>query len=158
MKNHVFRPLLVVVALVVLILGARVLLVPKDFGVGERGYMYSWHRAGNEAEWKAFPAKYNFRNDFCKDCHADNYESMTKSPHTVIPCEDCHGPALDHPSEPAKLKIDKSRAQCLRCHYPLPYPSSGRAKIRGVDPETHNRDIECSSCHNPHKPALESMK
>ena len=157
MKNHVFRPLAIIVALVVLILVARLFIVPKDFGVGERGYMYGWHRAGNENEWKAFPVKYNFSSGYCKDCHGDNYEGLMKSPHAIIPCEDCHGPVRDHPSDPPKLAIDTSRAQCLRCHSPLPYPSSGRAEIRGVDPEAHNTGVECS-CHDPHKPALESMR
>ena len=54
MKNHVYRPLFVVIGIVVLILVARPFLVPKDFGVGERGYMYGWHRKGNEQDWKKF--------------------------------------------------------------------------------------------------------
>ncbi|MGO9611974.1 MAG: cytochrome c3 family protein [Dissulfurispiraceae bacterium] len=158
MKNHVFRPLVIVIALVALAVTARFFIVPKDFGIGDRGYMYSWHRNSNEDEWKAFPVKYNFKSQDCSDCHSDNYSSIMKSPHAVIKCENCHGPALNHPSEPAKLQIDKSRALCLRCHYPLPYPTSGRSKIKGIDPSTHNPDIECSACHNPHKPSLESMK
>src|SRR5208283_2789314 len=158
MKSHVYRPLLIVFVLVALGFTARVFIVPKDFGIGDRGYMYSWHRKSNEDEWKAFPVKYNFNSKDCSDCHSDNYGSIMGSPHAVIKCENCHGPALNHPAEPPKLQIDKSRALCLRCHYPLPYPTSGRSKIKGVDPITHNPDIECSVCHNPHKPALESMK
>ena len=41
MKNHVFRPLIVFIGIVILILAARLVLVPKDFGIGQRGYMYS---------------------------------------------------------------------------------------------------------------------
>jgi hypothetical protein len=151
MKNHVLRPLLVVIGIVILILLARTVLVPKDFGIGQRGYMYGWHRHGNEEDWKNFKVKY-MGKEYCKDCHTDKYDSINKTPHKIIPCEDCHGPAIDHPSDPPKLAIDKSRAQCLRCHYPLPYPTSGRAKLRGIDPDKHNPDIECSTCHNPHNP------
>jgi hypothetical protein len=61
MKNHVFMPLIVVLGIVALILIARVFLVPKDFGVGERGYMYGWHRAGNQEEWKNFKVKFMAR-------------------------------------------------------------------------------------------------
>ena len=58
MKNHVWRPLFIVLAIVGGILIARTLLVPRDFGIYERGYMYGWHRKSNEAEWKKFPVKY----------------------------------------------------------------------------------------------------
>lgn len=157
MKNHVFRPLLVVIGLVVVVLIARSFIVPKDFGVGERGYMYGWHRKGNEEEWKGIKVKYN-TSEYCKDCHSDKYSSIMKTPHAIIQCENCHGPAIDHPSDPPKLTIDRSSQLCLRCHFPLPYPTSGRANIRGVDPEKHNPGIECSMCHNPHNPNLEGLK
>ena len=151
MKNHVFRPLLVIIGIVALILLVRMIYVPKDFGIGPAGYMYGWHRGGNEAEWKTFKIKYQGKES-CKDCHDKNYRTITGSPHKIIQCENCHGPSIDHPAEPTKLVIDKSRAQCLRCHFPLPYPSSGRAAIKSIDPDTHNPGIECSTCHNPHKP------
>jgi len=157
MKSHVWRPLFVVIGFVILILIAREFLVPKDFGIQERGYMYGMHRKSNEEEWKAFQVKYR-SEEYCKDCHSDKYASIMQTPHAIIQCENCHGPAVEHPSDPPKLSIDKSRSQCLRCHYPLPYPTSGRASIRGVDPDKHNPDIECVMCHNPHKPKLEGMK
>lgn len=158
MKSHVWRPLFVVIALVIFILVVRVFYVPKDFAIWERGYMYGFHNKDNEQWWKQFVVKYKFDSEYCKDCHSDKYESIMQTPHAIIQCENCHGPVLDHPSDPPKLKIDKSREQCLRCHYPLPYPSSGRANIRGIDPEKHNPGIECSMCHNPHKPTLEGKK
>jgi predicted CXXCH cytochrome family protein len=151
MKNHVYRPLFVVIAVVVLILAARTVYVPKDFGIGDRGYMYGWHRHANEGDWKNFKVKYLGR-EYCKDCHADKYGSIMKTPHKIIQCENCHGPAIDHPADPPKLVIDKSRALCLRCHFPLPYSSSGRSKIKGIDPDKHNPGMECSACHNPHNP------
>lgn len=158
MKSHVLRPLFVILGFVAVILLVRLFVVPKDFGIWERGYMYGFHRKSNEEDWKAFKVKYKFDNEYCKDCHSDKYDSIMQTAHAIINCENCHGPALDHPSNPPKLAIDRSRAQCLRCHYPLPYPTSARANIRGVDPATHNPDIECSTCHNPHNPSLEALK
>ena len=157
MKSHIWRPLFAVAILVTIILLTRTFVVPEDFGVYERGYMYGFHRKTDENYWKTFKVKYQFDRDYCKDCHADKY-SIMQTPHAIINCENCHGPVLDHPSEPAKLTVDKSRGLCLRCHFPLAYPTSGRAKIRGVDPEGHNPGVECSACHNPHMPNLEALK
>jgi hypothetical protein len=151
MKNHVYKPLFVVLGVVVLILAIRMVYVPKDFGVGDRGYMYGWHRHANEEDWKNFKVKYQGR-EYCKDCHSDKYSKIMNTPHKIIQCENCHGPAIDHPADPPKLVIDKSRAHCLRCHFPLPYSSSNRSKIKGIDPLKHNPDMECSACHNPHNP------
>ncbi|MEW5745487.1 MAG: multiheme c-type cytochrome [Nitrospirota bacterium] len=157
MGSHVLRPLFVVVGLVALVLIARIFVVPEDFGVGARGYMYGWHRPGNEEDWKNFTVKYRTA-EYCNGCHADKYTSIGQSAHAAISCENCHGPAGEHPSDPPKLAIDRSREQCLRCHYPLPYAASGRGGIRGVDPGQHNPGVECSACHNPHHPSLEGLK
>lgn len=157
MKSHIWRPLYAVVGIIALTLLARVFYVPKDFGIHERGYMYGWYREGNIEDWKNVKVKYQGKN-YCKDCHTDKVESIDKTPHAIIQCENCHGPAIDHPSDPPKLAIDRSRQQCLRCHFPLAYQTSNRSKIRGIDPEMHNPDIECVMCHNPHKPSLKGMK
>lgn len=157
MGNHVLRPLIVFACLLVVILTVQAVVVPPDFGVGARGYMYGWHRKGNEAEWKAVKARYKM-TDYCKDCHRDNHRDLQQSSHAIIKCENCHGPAMEHPSDPPKLRIDKSRALCLRCHYYLPYPTSGRARVRGIDPEKHYPDTECATCHNPHRPNQEGVK
>lgn len=157
MKSHIWRPLYAVIGIIALALLARVFYVPKDFGIHEKGYMYGWYREGNIMDWKDVKVKYQGKN-YCRDCHPDKVESIDKTPHAIIQCENCHGPAIDHPSDPPKLAIDRSMQQCLRCHFPLAYPTSNRSKIRGIDPEKHNPDIECVMCHNPHNPYLKGMK
>lgn len=158
MKNHIYRPLIVVLAMLCIIFVVRFFVVPKDFGIWERGYMYGWYRKSNEEEWKAIKIKYKFHNSYCQSCHTERYDQLIKSSHKILSCENCHGPALDHPANPQKLLIDKSREQCLRCHFYLPYPTSDRSNIKGIDPLTHNPDIACSQCHNPHNPSLEAIK
>jgi hypothetical protein len=161
MKSHVWRPLFVVIGIVVIILAVRFVYVPKDFGVYDRGYMYSWHRKGDEDFWKNFKIKYQGMA-FCKDCHDKNYAQITRSPHRAIMCENCHGPAgtaegvLHYDADKLpKLVIDRTREQCYRCHVKLAYPTSGRSRIKGfADPEKHNPGIECVMCHNPHSPKL----
>ena len=156
MKNHVWRPLYVVLGLVVGILLFRMVYVPADFGVQEQGYTFGFHRLGNEQEWKDYPAKYK-DSAYCNECHDDKVKSWETSAHAIIPCENCHGAAFDHPDRPEKLAIDRTRALCLRCHSKLYMPSSGRNKIPGVDPEQHNAGTACVDCHNPHHPGLEDM-
>lgn len=156
MKKHVWRPLFVVIALVAGILLFRAFYVPADFGIQERGYTFGFHRLGNEQEWKEFPAKYK-GSDYCAECHEEKTASLVKSGHGVIPCEDCHGAAFDHPENPEKLAIDRSRDLCMRCHVQLTMPSSQRNDLPGIDPQEHNVGMECADCHNPHNPSLEDM-
>ncbi len=147
---HVLRPLYVVLAVAGLILIARTLLVPADFGIHDKGYMYGWYRQGNVEEWKAVKAKYQGK-DYCRDCHSEQEKQNLSSPHKIIECENCHGPAIEHPSDPPKLTIDRSRELCLRCHSFLSYPTSKRSEIKGIDPNQHNPGEECAGCHNPHQ-------
>ena len=157
MKNHVLRPLFVVVAVVIGILFVRELLVPGDFGIQERGYMYGWHRKSNEADWKQVRVKYKTSKS-CPECHEDKYNAIKNSPHAVISCENCHGPAYDHPNDPPGLKIDRSRGLCIRCHSYLPYKTSDRGSIPGINPETHYPQAECVMCHIPHNPKPMNQK
>jgi hypothetical protein len=94
-----------------MILIARIFVVPNDFGIHEKGYMYGWYRKANESEWKALGVKYQGK-EYCMDCHAQQEKEVRSSRHNIIECENCHGPALEHPSDPQKLTIDRSRELC----------------------------------------------
>ncbi len=151
--THVLRPLFVILAVIALIFVVRTLMIPEDYGIHERGYMYGWYREKNPEEWKAFKVKYQGR-EYCKDCHAEQSKELLLSWHQAIECENCHGPAKEHPSDPPKLILDQSRELCIRCHSLLPYPTSERAGIKGIDPEAHNPGAECASCHGAHQPSI----
>lgn len=156
MKNHVLRPLWVALGLIALVLLVRHFMVPADFGVHGRNFTYGFHRLSNIGEWQAVPVKYQGR-DSCAACHDIPARENQASRHQAIQCENCHGPALDHPGRPEFLPIDRGRALCLRCHALLPYQGSIRAGIKGIDPETHNPGRPCIACHSPHKPDLEGV-
>ncbi|PLX97996.1 MAG: cytochrome C [Desulfuromonas sp.] len=156
MKNHVWRPLFVVIGLVAGILAFRAVYVPDDFSAQERGYTFGFHRLSNEQEWKDYPAKYK-DSDYCHECHDDKVAELESAHHAAIPCENCHGAAIDHPDTPERLNIDRSRDLCIRCHSALFMPSSGRNDIPGIDPASHNSGEQCVDCHNPHNPSLEEM-
>lgn len=154
MKNHLWRPLLVALGLVAFILLLRVFLVPDDFGIHERGYMYGWHRSSNVEEWKKVTVKYQ-GSAGCEECHDENYRMLKAAAHADIPCENCHGPRGNHPDNPEKLSIDKNRSLCLRCHQRLPYPGSDRGKLPAIEGGKHYPKQECASCHHPHDPGQE---
>jgi predicted CXXCH cytochrome family protein len=153
-KNHLWRPLLVALGLVAFILLLRLIMVPDDFGIHERGYMYGWYRGSNVEDWKKVPVKYR-GSAGCQECHEENYNEVMASPHADIQCENCHGPRLEHPDNPEKLTIDRSRALCLRCHQQLPYPDNARGKLPGIAGKEHYATQECARCHNPHDPTQE---
>ena len=152
MKNHVWRPLWLTLALVVLVLAARHFMVPADFGVHGRNFTYGFHRLGNIQEWQEFQVKYRGMAS-CAECHPDNAATHAASKHGIVQCENCHGPAIDHPEDPETLVIDRRRELCLRCHAGLPYPANPRSAIPGI-PADHHPGQACADCHDPHQPDL----
>lgn len=156
MKKHFLRPLWVALTVVLTIFIGRYFLVPSDFGVYGKNFTYGFHRLGNIAEWQDFAEKYKGK-ETCQECHPEHLEENLSSFHIVIECENCHGPALNHPEDPELLDINRSRQLCLRCHAYLPYPENKRNNIKSIDSQDHNPDEECVSCHDPHKPGLEDM-
>lgn len=163
MKNHVLRPLWVAIAFVALILLARYVLVPGDFGVHGESFTFNYHRASNVEEWKdskrGLPGVSYLGKEVCADCHDDKADKLASSPHAIIQCENCHGPGNDHPEteDPAAMTIDRSRDLCLRCHSYLGYAETNRATIPGIEPDEHNVDSVCVDCHDSHNPDLEDM-
>jgi hypothetical protein len=154
MKNHLLRPLWCVLAAIILILIARYFIVPDDFGVHGEGFTYGYHRLSNVDEWRNFKVKYQGR-EYCLECHEENVETISNSKHREIQCENCHGPAIDHPDDPETLNIDTGRKLCLRCHAALPYPDNPRSRIASIDGAVHNPGLDCIECHAPHNPDLE---
>jgi ribosomal protein L37AE/L43A len=157
MRNHVLRPLWVVIGAISLLLLVRHFMVPGDFGVHGEKFAYGYYRLSNIAEWRDFKVKHRGQQ-YCADCHLENVEQIAGSVHAAIQCESCHGPALDHPEDPARLTIDTGRLLCLRCHAALPTPGSERSNIAAIDPAGHNPGMECVTCHAPHNPSLEDLR
>ena len=141
---------------------ARKVIVPS-FAAVNGDYRWQWHRVANEKEWKDFKVRYEGRT-YCEGCHPAEAGKIAASVHANIQCEDCHGPADSHPSDPATLPIDKKRSLCLRCHARLPGRPALYAQLPGktmqlkmVDPDGHYPGIECVACHDPHEAAFKGI-
>lgn len=137
---------------------ARMIIVPS-FTAANNDYRYQWHRAANQQEWKDYKVKYQ-GSDYCYDCHNEQHKKITASLHAKIQCENCHGAAIDHPDNPQKLAVDKSRELCHRCHSylayrPLEYKELEKKTIRlkMIKPDEHfpDENMQCISCHDPHR-------
>ena len=157
MKSHIYRPIFIFVGMIIAVLIVRVFAVPADFKAVDGDYKYQWHNVSNEDFWKNFTVKYK-GTKYCEECHDDKAALIKASKHANVQCENCHGPALEHPEKPEKLAIDKSRDLCLRCHAKLPYRpatyaslATGPIELKMQDPDEHNTDFECVECHDVHK-------
>jgi hypothetical protein len=166
--SHAWRPLILILLIVGMIIGVRTIFIPKDFKAWNKDYKYQWHRKSNEEEWKSFPVHHRGR-DFCKQCHEDKLEIVADSGHAKVQCENCH--VLFEPEKkghPVDLKemfnyqldigIERSRALCYRCHAELPYRpqqytsfNKGPINFKMIDTNNHNPGIECVNCHDVHK-------
>jgi len=154
MKWHVLRPLWLTIGVIGIILVAREILVPDDFGVHGRNFTYGYYRLSNVQEWKDFSVKFQGRES-CGECHEENLASLNASPHAPIECENCHGPGVGHPDEIEMLPNDLPREHCLRCHASTDYPFASKAQIPLITNRLHKRRQECYECHNPHDPREE---
>ena len=126
MKNHVLRPLWVVLIGIALFLVVRHFIVPADFGVEEGGnFTYNFHRLSATDEWRDFKVKYRGR-EYCQECHEENVESVLQSPHAIIQCENCHGPAIDHPDNPGN-RYQQGAVPQVSYLFTLPYQPAFRA-------------------------------
>ena len=99
----------------------------------------------------------------CKSCHEEVYDSWEKSAHwqqtykeggiAKHGCEDCHGPAASHVSDPTdtsklflfeKASAKEIDAHCLECH------AGGTQHMNAINSVHAKNDVSCIACHSPH--------
>jgi Cytochrome c7 and related cytochrome c len=142
---HLVRMAALFVAGVVVFLGLRALLVPKDFG------LYGHYRAGALDDVRARDITFA-GHETCEACHSDVAEARTGGKHARIGCEACHGAQARHAGaeDPAAAKPQRPNAQlCLTCH------AQNVAKPRGfpqIEPKEHAEPGTCLTCHKAHRP------
>lgn len=87
----------------------------------------------------------------CAICHPDKVETKNSSFHRNVSCESCHGPAVDHATNPMNVRpeLPSGREFCLACHS---YLTSRPTGFPQIIEERHNPVRPCTGCHNPHDP------
>ncbi|GBE01163.1 hypothetical protein BMS3Bbin06_00362 [bacterium BMS3Bbin06] len=103
-----------------------------------------------------------------KEGHQDGMEGIKGTwAFPGIQCEACHGPGGDHVKSGGKtgMKVDTSAAACGKCHVrgnPAKVPAKkGFIRHHEQYPELlagPHKDLDCVTCHNPHKKYKFSIK
>ena len=174
MPKHIARLLLLVVVL------ATAALTAKHYFTDKSYYAYGHYRGDSVAEIASDEPRFR-GNEYCKTCHAKQYDSWLESTHNQpvigkhVKCEVCHGPVGQHPSAAqaplsvderiamgskapvaavatdGKLLLPKDRTKCIQCHEAMP----GRpAAQRQVVLAAHAGTEQCTACHDPHSPKI----
>jgi len=146
--EHLVRlVVLIVVALVAFVI-LRAAVVPRSFG------QYGHYRGDAVAETAARPIAFA-GHDACEACHTDVVEQKKQGKHVVIACEACHGPLAKHADDPSSVtppKLDTA-ILCARCHEANSAKPKGFPQVVTAD---HSGGIACDTCHQPHRPKIET--
>ncbi len=127
-------------------------LVPTQTVEGLQSYGF-YKVSNNSQEWSRVPGTY-VAPAACSTCHNDKYSAWSESVHKTVSCESCHGAGQAHIEKGEKLVVNTSNQLCETCHTAV----VGRpADFPQVDPATHGKQATCTTCHNPHDPAIPAI-
>lgn len=145
-QSAVFRVSVVLLLVIIAFITIRQMSVPKSFG------QYGYYRGNNVEEWVAMPPRYASGSQACVKCHADESNALASAQHAQLGCQSCHGPLMAHVQNPRQShpKVAGNAGLCGACHRQL----VGRpdSKIRTVRVGEHSGGLECTKCHDPHRP------
>lgn len=145
-QSALFRAGFLLFVVVTIFLLIRQAAVPKSFG------QYGYYRGDNVEEWVSLPQNFAQGNPDCTTCHQPEVLQTGQSAHSQMDCQSCHGPLLTHVKNPKQPlpKVIGNAELCGACHREL----IGRARdlVPTVKLGQHSGGLDCSRCHDPHKP------
>lgn len=148
--EHLIRLALVMVIGVAVFVVIRAGIVPHSFG------QYGHYRGDAIGEIAARPVAFA-GHQTCEGCHTEVVEQKKLGKHVVVPCEACHGGLAAHAEDPASItppKLDTA-VICARCHE----ANSAKPKtFPQVVTADHSGGLACDTCHQPHKPAIDTSE
>ncbi|MDX8410352.1 MAG: cytochrome c3 family protein [Mariprofundaceae bacterium] len=143
MPKHVARLIAIMVATAAVAIIARGYFTAESFGE------YGHYRANAVPEIAAQRVIFQGQQS-CKQCHAERHAEWAAGSHHGVSCENCHGPARDHPVS-GKLPIPADTVRlCASCHEAMPARPAMQPQIIIAE---HAGAQACIECHNPHSPA-----
>ncbi|VVB89265.1 Uncharacterised protein [uncultured archaeon] len=146
MQPHLKRAFIILILVIIGFLFVRSFIVPGSFG------QYGWYRGDSVAELRELPVGYA-GSASCSDvnCHNSVYTIWVNSSHKTVNCETCHGPSQNHVTDTRTMPTpaNDTREFCGMCHFKR---TARPADFPQIDPDTHGENLQCTYCHNPHKP------
>jgi len=137
------------IALVAFVL-LRAAVVPHSFG------QYGHYRGAAIGEVASRPIAFA-GHETCEACHTDVVEQKKLGKHVVVACEACHGALAKHADDPSSVhpkKLDTA-VVCARCHEANSAKPKGFPQVATAD---HSGGLACDTCHQPHRPKIETEK
>ena len=146
--EHLIRLAAVMIIAAAAFVFIRAAVIPRSFG------QYGHYRGNAIAEIAAQPVAFA-GHQVCEGCHAEVVDQKKLGKHVVVPCEACHGALANHAEDPTSItppKLDTA-VICARCHE----ANSAKPKMfPQVVTADHSGGIACDTCHQPHKPGIQS--
>ncbi len=148
MHQHLKRAFTLLAIGIIAFIFVRSMIVPGSFGE------YGWYRGDSVLKIMNLPVEHA-GSASCgeENCHAAIYNVWTNGSHKTINCETCHGPLQEHVNNVGIMPqpANDSRDYCGLCHFeraarPSDFPQ--------IDPDIHGENLQCTYCHNPHKPGF----
>lgn len=146
--EHLLRLAVVMAIGVVAFVGVRAAVIPRSFG------HYGHYRADAITEIAARPIVYA-GHQVCEGCHSEVVEQKKLGKHVVVPCEARHGALANHADDPASVtppKLDTA-VVCARCHEANSAKPKAFPQVVTAD---HSGGLACDTCHQPHKPGMDT--
>lgn len=153
--RHVFRAILVLVAVMAVVTIGRGFLVPASYG--EFGH----YRGDNVKEQMNVRAPRHGGVASCAACHAAQATKRAAGGHKTVSCEVCHGPLSLHVKDgqrTAAMPVDRSYLLCARCHRKVPARPDKFPQVvldQHLQEQQPGSAVEgkvCLDCHDPHSP------
>jgi hypothetical protein len=146
MQPHLKKAFTLLALAIIAFIFVRSLIVPSSFG------QYGWYRGDSPGDIKIFPVEYaGSASCGAENCHNLIYSVWTNGSHKAVNCETCHGPSGNHVNNVREMPgpVNDSRDYCGICHYKR---AARPATFPQIDPAVHGENLQCTYCHNPHKP------
>ncbi|MEQ9729321.1 MAG: cytochrome c3 family protein [Candidatus Methanoperedens sp.] len=148
MHQHLKRAFTLLALGIIAFILVRSMIVPDSFG------QYGWYRGDSVLEIRNFPVEHaGSVSCGAENCHQTIYSVWINGSHKTINCETCHGPAEQHVSNIRIMPspANDSRDYCGLCHFKR---AARPPDFLQIDPDIHGENLQCTYCHNPHKPGF----
>ena len=155
-NTHLIKVILVLIVMVVGVVAAQALFIPKDFG--EYG-----HYRTSAIEDEMNRVVRNQTNESCLKCHPFIKKIHLSGVHKTVSCEFCHGPNADHAVDEKKIadmpvkRGEDIKALCLRCHNKIIRARPEESiKMIAMPQHLEEKRVQtnhiCNQCHHVHDP------